>query len=186
MAVAEGVRGGEVRPLGTLPHCADHVRKLVEKLEAGARKLHFCNKAGPCGYGLHRQLVEMGHDCLVVAPSLSPVKTGDLAGHFPGQQPITILREDGWSRAPIVNAQAHETTEQQVLVHLFHELPLRADRVEDLQQAGPDQTFRRDGGPTLTGVKPIKLGIQRAEGVVHNSPNLRRGCRAGIRSSRST
>ena len=28
-------------------------------------------------YGLHRQLVELGHDCIVVAPSLIPVKAGD-------------------------------------------------------------------------------------------------------------
>ncbi len=77
VAVAECVRGGEVLHLGTIPHRADHVRKLVEKLGGGSRKLHFCYEAGPCGYGLHRQLVEMGHDCIVVAPSLIPVKTGD-------------------------------------------------------------------------------------------------------------
>ena len=77
VAVAEGVRGGEVRHLGTIPHRADHIRKLVEKLGAGGHKLHFCYEAGPCGYGLHRQLVELGHDCIVVAPSLIPVKTGD-------------------------------------------------------------------------------------------------------------
>jgi transposase len=40
-------------------------------------RLHFCYEAGPCGYGLHRQLVELGHDCIVVAPSLIPVKAGD-------------------------------------------------------------------------------------------------------------
>lgn len=39
--------------------------------------MHFCYEAGPCGYGLRRQLLEMGHDCIVVAPSLIPVKAGD-------------------------------------------------------------------------------------------------------------
>jgi len=77
VAVAQGERGGEVRHWGTVPHRADHVRKLVEKLAAGGGRLLFCYEAGPCGYGLHRQLVEMGHDCIVVAPSLIPVKTGD-------------------------------------------------------------------------------------------------------------
>ena len=76
VAVAKGVRGGEVRHWGTIPHRADHVRRLAEKLGVGHR-LHFCYEAGPCGYGLYRQLVELGHDCLVVAPSLIPVKTGD-------------------------------------------------------------------------------------------------------------
>ncbi|PVA08958.1 IS110 family transposase [Pelagivirga sediminicola] len=77
VAVARGERGGEVRHWGTVPHRADHVRKLVEKLAAGGGRLLFCYEAGPCGYGLYRQLVEMGHDCIVVAPSLIPVKAGD-------------------------------------------------------------------------------------------------------------
>ena len=39
--------------------------------------MSFCYEAGPCGYGLHRQLTELGYDCIVVAPSLIPVKAGD-------------------------------------------------------------------------------------------------------------
>ena len=77
VAVARGERGGEVRHWGTVPHRSDHIRKLVEKLAADGRRLHFCYEAGPCGYGLHRQLVELGHDCIVVAPSLIPVRAGD-------------------------------------------------------------------------------------------------------------
>jgi transposase len=77
VAVAKGERGGEVRHWGTVPHRPDHVRKLAEKLTADGGRLHFCYEAGPCGYGLYRQLVEMGHDCIVVAPSLIPVKAGD-------------------------------------------------------------------------------------------------------------
>jgi len=77
VAVAHGERGGEVRHVGDVPHRPDHVRKLVEKLAAGRGRLHFCYEAGPCGYGLYRQLVEMGNDCIVVAPSLIPVKAGD-------------------------------------------------------------------------------------------------------------
>ncbi len=55
VAVASATRGGEVRHWGSIPNRGDHVRKLVEKLEARARQLHFCYEAGPCGYGLHRQ-----------------------------------------------------------------------------------------------------------------------------------
>jgi transposase len=51
--------------------------KLVERLGKGGRTLNFCCEAGPCGYGLHRQLSELGHDCIVVAPSLIPIKAGD-------------------------------------------------------------------------------------------------------------
>ena len=77
VAVAKGERGGEVRHWGTIPHRADQVRKLAEKMGAGGRRLHFCYEAGPCGYGLYRQLVGLGHACIVVAPSLIPVKAGD-------------------------------------------------------------------------------------------------------------
>ena len=39
--------------------------------------LSFCYEAGPCGYGVHRQLSSLGLDCLVVAPALIPRKAGD-------------------------------------------------------------------------------------------------------------
>ena len=37
----------------------------------------FCYEAGPCGYGIYRQITRLGHDCAVVAPSLIPTKPGD-------------------------------------------------------------------------------------------------------------
>ena len=43
----------------------------------GGRRLSFCYEAGPCGYGLQRQLSGLGHACVVVAPSLIPMKAGD-------------------------------------------------------------------------------------------------------------
>ena len=77
VAVAEGRRGGEVRQLGSFRHTPEQIAKLAEKLAKGGRRLSFCYEAGPCGYGLHRQLTDLGHDCIVVAPSLIPVKPGD-------------------------------------------------------------------------------------------------------------
>ncbi len=55
------------------------VAKLVERLneEFGGEVLLFCYEAGPCGYGLYRQLLALGHDCQVVAPSLIPKKPGE-------------------------------------------------------------------------------------------------------------
>ena len=66
-----------MRHWGTTPNRPDHIRKLVEKLGVHGSRLHFCYEAGPCGYGLHRQLVGLGHDSIVVAPSLIPMKAGD-------------------------------------------------------------------------------------------------------------
>src|SRR5262245_40794131 len=38
------------------------------------RALRFCYEAGPCGYGLFRQIIEVGHTCVVVAPSVMPIR----------------------------------------------------------------------------------------------------------------
>ena len=51
--------------------------KLCDRLERRGNALAFCYEAGPCGYGVHRQLTSLGHRCDVVAPSLIPHKSGD-------------------------------------------------------------------------------------------------------------
>ena len=76
VAVAEP-DGGEVRYLGEISNTADSVVKLVRRLRKEGGRLSFCYEAGPCGYGLHRQLKELGQDCQVVAPSLISRKPGD-------------------------------------------------------------------------------------------------------------
>ena len=43
----------------------------------GRAALRFCYEAGPCGYGIQRQLSALGHECIVVAPSLIPKRSGD-------------------------------------------------------------------------------------------------------------
>src|SRR6476620_9606055 len=70
IAVAEGGRGGDVRQLGVFENRPEILSKVVSRLS-------FCYEAGPCGYGLHRLLTGYGHECVVVAPSLIPMKAGD-------------------------------------------------------------------------------------------------------------
>ena len=53
------------------------MRTLAAKLASHGWRLRFCYEAGPCGYGIQRQLSEAGHECVVVAPSLIPRKPGD-------------------------------------------------------------------------------------------------------------
>jgi len=76
VAVAEEGRSGEVRSLGVIPNRPESVRKLVKRLE-GPRGLRVCYEAGPTGYALYWQLVELGVACEVVAPTLVPMKAGD-------------------------------------------------------------------------------------------------------------
>src|SRR5258708_1254817 len=77
VAIAEGGRNGEVRYLGEIETTEAATSKLVKKLAAQHRRLTFCYEAGPTGYGLHRLIKTLGHECVVVAPSLIPKKPGD-------------------------------------------------------------------------------------------------------------
>jgi transposase len=76
VAVAEG-NGGEVRYVGKIANTPEAVEKLAKQLRKNGASLSFCYEAGGCGYGLYRQLTDLGWDCLVVAPSLIPKRAGD-------------------------------------------------------------------------------------------------------------
>ena len=76
VAIADGGVRGEVRFWGTIANSVEAVRKLVTRLGAKHPVLSFCYEAGPCGYGLYRQILALGHPCTVVAPSLVPTKPG--------------------------------------------------------------------------------------------------------------
>jgi transposase len=77
VAVAEEGRAGEVRPHSTIEHTPSNVTKLIGRLEKSGKDLCFCYEAGCCGYGLQRQIIEAGHSCTVVAPSMIPRKSGE-------------------------------------------------------------------------------------------------------------
>jgi len=76
VAIARGGRGGAVY-YGEIPNNAEAMRKLVKKVTSDGESVSFCYEAGPCGYGIYRQLIELGQKCDVVAPSLIPRKSGD-------------------------------------------------------------------------------------------------------------
>jgi transposase len=77
VAIAEAGRGAEVRYLGAFDTSDRATRKPIASLAATHGKLTFCYEAGPTGYGLYRLIRSLGHDCVVVAPSLIPRKAGD-------------------------------------------------------------------------------------------------------------
>jgi len=70
MQVARDVPGKIANTLAAL-------KTLTTKLASRHSELRFCYEAGPCGYGVHRQLISLGHRCDVVAPSLIPTRPGD-------------------------------------------------------------------------------------------------------------
>lgn len=75
VAIAEPGHRGEVRSLGTIPNTGEALGKLVRKL--GVDGLEACYEAGPTGYVAYWQLTKLGVKCVVVAPTLVPVKAGD-------------------------------------------------------------------------------------------------------------
>jgi transposase len=72
IAVAEPGRGEPV-PLATIAHDVPTLLKRLRRLG----NVKCCYEAGPTGFGLHRALATAGIDCIVVAPSLVPVRAGD-------------------------------------------------------------------------------------------------------------
>ena len=57
-------------------------------------------------------------------------------------------------------------TNQQVVIQLLHQLPLRANGMESLQQQGPQQLLRRDRRAAVLRVEPGKLPVERGQSVV--------------------
>jgi transposase len=77
VAIAEGGRREAERYFGEIENTSAALSKLAKKYRRANARLSFCYEAGPCGYGVYRHLVGLGHDCLVVAPSLIPKRAGD-------------------------------------------------------------------------------------------------------------
>lgn len=76
VAVARAGRG-EPEYRGEIANSPATLRKLLKQLSPEGEVLNFCYEAGPCGYGLYRELMAAGHRCEVVAPSLIPRKAGE-------------------------------------------------------------------------------------------------------------
>ena len=109
VALAEAGLRGEVREYGKVPNTAGALKALAVKLAPGRRELRFCYEAGPCGYGIHRQLTAAGYDCVVVAPSLIPRKPGErIKTDRRDANKLAKLHRAGELTAVWVPDQAHE------------------------------------------------------------------------------
>src|SRR6476646_3740261 len=77
VAIAEGGRRGEIRFVGEIENSPATIERLIKKLAGRYDRLHVCFEAGPTGYELYRQIRDLGHDCIVVAPALIPKRPGE-------------------------------------------------------------------------------------------------------------
>jgi transposase len=85
LAIADLGREGEVRYLGEIDSAPVAVERMIRKLAGRYGTLYFCYEAGPTGDGLYRQVRALGHDCIVVAPSLVPKRRAN------GSRPIGAM-----------------------------------------------------------------------------------------------
>jgi transposase len=109
VAAAEGERGGEVRFIGDIPNEPALVDRLLKTLGKKGRPLDFCYEAGPCGYGLYRQIIAAGHPCMVVAPSRIPVASADrVKTDRRDAQKLAILHRSGDLTRVWVPDETHE------------------------------------------------------------------------------
>ncbi|WP_346016469.1 transposase [Mesorhizobium sp. XAP4] len=77
VAMAEGGRTGEVRFVGEVENSPAAIERTIKKLGQKYDRLHVCFEAVPTGYGLCRQVRDLGQDCMVVAPALIPKGSGE-------------------------------------------------------------------------------------------------------------
>ena len=78
IAVAVAVAGrAEPQYRGEIANTPTAIKRLLHKLSPDGEVLGMCYEDGPCGYGIHRQITAVGHDCIVVAPGLIPRKATD-------------------------------------------------------------------------------------------------------------
>src|SRR5580692_4522400 len=101
---------GKATPYGTFPNTTAALEKLVKRLrQADSGPLKFCYEAGPCGYGIHRTLTKLGEDCMVVAPSMIPRKSGDRQKNDKRDAAsLAVLHRGGLLTAVWVPDAAHE------------------------------------------------------------------------------
>ena len=76
VAIADG-RTSDVRFYGGISNTPDAVAAVLKKIAQRYGKLHVVYEAGPCGYGLYRQINSAGHVCAVVSPAHTPRRAGD-------------------------------------------------------------------------------------------------------------
>jgi len=69
---------GEVRHYGKIKHDFNTLNKVIRRLisKKGPCELKFVYEAGPCGYDLFRYLTNQGLECMIVAPSMIPKRSG--------------------------------------------------------------------------------------------------------------
>jgi transposase len=77
IAIAEDGRQRSVNFYGIINNDMNQLHKFLRKQISQGAELMCVYEAGPCRYNIYRSLTKKSIDCVVVAPSLIPRKSGD-------------------------------------------------------------------------------------------------------------
>ena len=187
VALAAMGKREEVREYGKIPNTAAALKALAAKLARDGDELRFCYEAGPCGYGIQRQLTAAGYDCAVVAPSLIPRKPGErIKTDRRDAINLAKLHRAGELTAVWVPDQAHEAIRDLVRARQAAVRTLRQARQQlsgfllrhgsSLSPAGLDAV-----APALAGKPQV-----RPSGALYRAGRLYRGRRGGDGAARPT
>jgi transposase len=109
VTAAEDGRDGAIRFIGTIPNTPTDILKIAKRLSKDGHRLEFCYEAGPCGYLIYRQLIKLGHGCMVIATSKIPIRPGDrIKTDRRDSQRLAILHRSGDLTPVWVPDEVHE------------------------------------------------------------------------------
>lgn len=77
IALAETNGNKEVRHYGRIGGTMTALDTFVRNIVSRGIRPRFVYEAGPCGFEIYRHLTKKGYPCKVIAPSLTPRKSGD-------------------------------------------------------------------------------------------------------------
>jgi len=120
------------------------------------------NQGAVHGEMLVRQ--QSGLGCLLFD---APEKGG---GQIRPEKALPVLGEDGMVPDLVVHGQAHKPAKQEIVIQLFHQQSLTANGVQHLEEQGPEQLLRGDGGASLPGVHGRKVPGELPQSLVHHLP----------------
>lgn len=139
-------------------------RPLVEGLRSWMEaRLHSLSKKSETAGAILDQCAIHGEVLVaqqVPLPRLTQHRLEEPSRRLSTQQAVPFLGKRGRVPYRLVVTQAHEPAEQQVVLQLLHQHPLRSHRVQHLQQQRSQQLRRWNGGTPARRIHPRKHRLQ--------------------------
>ena len=158
---------------------------LTTKLASRHGELRFCYEAGPCGYGIQRQLAGLGHECVVVAPSLIPRKPGErVKTDRRDAGKLATLHRAGELTPVWVPDQAHEAMRDLVRARQAAVRSLRQARQQLVRFPASGMAITASDLPGRRRTSALVVRPQvRPTCLLYSVGRCRRSCRSGNRAT---